>query len=75
MNSDLNLDPEITTLCRLLTNTFNPQNQEEQKAAEDHLQKLSQNDTLNFLIKLNAINLDKNIDGCFFVLFLIFKRI
>jgi hypothetical protein len=63
MNADPVLDPEIVTLCAMLTKTFSSSNAEEQKAAEDHLHKLSQTDTLNFLIKLNSIILDKNING------------
>ena len=63
MNPDLVLDPDLQTLCGMLANTFSATTSEEQKAAEDQLHKLSQSDTLNFLIKLNSIILDKNING------------
>ena len=63
MNPDLVLDPEIANLCMILTTTFSSSNQEEIKSAEDHLHKLSKTDALNFLIKLNTIILDKNING------------
>ena len=63
MNPDSILEPEIASLCAILSKTFNAPNQEEQKNAEDHLHNLSQTDTLNFLIKLNTIILDKTING------------
>lgn len=63
MQPDFALDAELITLCTNLSRTFLAANPEEQKAAEDYLQKLSQTDTLNFLIKLNAIILDKSCDG------------
>lgn len=63
MNPDPSLDPEILSFCELLTKTFSSSSGEEQKSAEDQLHKLSQSDTLNFLIKLNAVIIDKAVSG------------
>lgn len=63
--SEIPMDPELMVLCANLAKTFMAQSPEEQKAAEDYLHKLSQSDTLNFLIKLNSIILDKGCEGMF----------